>query len=191
MRSVFILGSCALAGLLALATPALASKPDPDDYPLRVHIMKFITKAAPMRQKTDISGVPQFVEGRGVADLFENSTPTGFEFDFSCTDGITASSGYGAYPARWKKQDKTLEILIPQPGKPWNLEACDLRTTMRPGLAFIWKNGDIGEESSAALKDWMAKHQYNPEKGLVDPVTLPGEVSPSGDPTAESPLSAP
>jgi hypothetical protein len=191
MRPVSILGFFALASLLTAVAPAFASKPDPDDFPLRVHIMKFITQAAPRRQKTDISGVPQFSEGRGVADLFENSTPAGFQFDFSCTDAIAASSGYGTYPARWKKQDRTLEILIPETGKPWNLDTCDLRTTMRPGLAFIWKNGNISEEAATALKDWMVKHKYDPEKGYVDPIQLPSEVSPSGDPLVESPLAAP
>lgn len=191
MRFVHFLGLSAVVAFLAVSTPALAGKPDPDNYPLRVHIMKFVTRATPIHEKKDLSGIPQFVEGRGVADLFQNSQPVGFQFSFSCADGITASSGYGTFPARWKKQDRTLEILVPQPGKPWNLETCDLNAEMRPGLAFYWKNGDIAEEAAAALKGWMVKHDYDPEKGKVDPAVLPGETSASGDPTTESPLDAP
>jgi hypothetical protein len=113
--------------------------------------------------------------------VFENSEPRGFQFSFSCVDGLQASGGYGTYPARWKKRDKTLEILVPQKGKPWNQETCELQAEMRPGLVFFWRNGAIAEEAAAVLKAWMTKHQYDPEKGKDDPAMAVGETVAPGD----------
>jgi hypothetical protein len=57
---------------------------------------------------------------------------------------------------------------------------------LRPGLVFYWKNGPLGEESSAALKEWMAKHKYDPGKEMVDPVILPGESDATDSPLADT-----
>jgi hypothetical protein len=190
MRHFSLFGLCALAVCLAVSTAALASKPDPDDYPLRVHILKFVTRASSSREPKHPSDAPDYVSGMGVADLFENGDPRGFQFSFSCIGGLKASGGYANFPARWKKKDKTLEILLPETGKPWNLETCQLKTEMRPGLVFYWKDAKIAEESAASLKDWMVKHQYDPEKGKEEPVLLPGE-SADNDATTGSTLVSP
>ena len=173
MRRFFIIGLFAVAGCLEVSTVALASRPDPSDYPLRVHILKFTSQP----RHTD------YVDGLGVADLFENGGPSGVQFSYSCMGGLKASSGYANYPARWKKKGKTLEILQPEPGKPWNMQSCDLQPEMRPGLAFYWKNSGVAEESAAILKAWMLKHQYDPEKDKDEPVMAPGEpaVSANGE----------
>lgn len=186
MRHFFILGLTAVAACLAVSTAALAVKPDPDDYPLRVHILKFMTRASASREPKHPSDAPDYVSGMGVADLFENSEPRGFQFSFSCIDGLKASSGYANFPARWKKKDKTLEILLPETGKPWNLTPCQLQAEVRPGLAFYWKDSKIAEEPAAVLRDWMVKHHYDPEKNREEPVMLPGESD-----TDDSPLASP
>jgi hypothetical protein len=82
---------------------------------------------------------------------------------------LRTSGGYATFPARWKKREKTLEVLLPEAGKPWNNVTCDLHAEMRPGLVFFLRNDLLAEESAAVLKDWMAKHQYDPEKGKEDP----------------------
>jgi hypothetical protein len=183
MRLAFLTGL--VAGWLTVSTPALAGKPDPADYPLRVDILKDTAKSRHTHDGNSMSGEPDYVDGMGVADLFENGEPQGFTFSYSCLDGLKASSGYGTYPARWKKKQKTLEVLVPQPGKPWNLEACSLQSELRPGLVFYWKNGSMGEESSAALKEWMAKHKYDPEREIADPIILPGESGATDSPLAD------
>jgi hypothetical protein len=158
-------------GCLAMTTAALAGSRDPDNYPLRVHILKNISQSRHSREgKSFKTDNPDYMDGQGVADLFENSQPTGFSFRYSCVDPLLASEGYGTYPARWKKQGKTLEVLVPQAGRPWNLVTCDLQSEMRTGLAFYWKEGHIVEEAAAVFKDWMVKHQFDPEKGLIEPV---------------------
>jgi hypothetical protein len=186
MRNVFFFGSFVFAACLAVSSAALALKPDPDDYPLRVHIMKFLTRAPMSREPHHPSDAPEYVSGMGVADLFENGEPRGFQFSYSCIGGLKASGGYANFPARWKKKDKTLEILLPETGKPWNLEVCQLQAEMRPGLAFYWKDGKIAEEATPVLKSWMVKHLYDPEKNKEEPMILPGESD-----TDDSPLASP
>jgi hypothetical protein len=158
----------------------MAGGPDPADYPLRVHVLKNTTQSRHARESKSFSDTPDYVDGMGVADLFEGGEPQGFEFSYSCIGGLKASSGYGSYPARWKKKGKALEILVPQAGKPWNLETCGLHAEMRPGLAFYFQNGKVAEESAKLLKDWMMKNQYEPEKDQNDP------VSPDGGPFDDS-----
>jgi len=181
MRSVFFFALSVFAGCLGISSAARASGPDPADYPLRVHIMKFISQPRDRRESKGLSGVEDYVSGRGVADLFENGEPQGFQFSFSCMGGMKASSGYGSFPARWKKRDKTLEILLPETGKPWNMVSCQLQAEMRPGLVFYWKDGAMAEESAQVLKAWMAKHKYDPEKDDAEPAMAAGESVAPGD----------
>jgi hypothetical protein len=190
MRPAFIFALSVFAGCLGISTAALASGPDPADYPLRVHIMKFISQPRDTRGHKNLSDVPDFVDGRGVADLFENGEPQGFQFSFSCMGGMKASSGYGSFPARWKKKDKALEILLPETGKPWNMVSCELQAAMRPGLVFYWKDGTLAEESAQVLKAWMEKHKYDPEKSEAEPAVAAGDsVAPgeSSDPQLAGP----
>jgi hypothetical protein len=181
MRPAFFFALSVFAACLGISTAALASGPDPADYPLRVHIMKFVSQPRDTRGHKNLSDVPDYVSGRGVADLFENGEPQGFQFSFNCMGGMKASSGYGSFPARWKKRDKTLEILLPETGKPWNMVSCPLQTEMRPGLVFYWKDGALAEESAQTLKAWMAKHNYDPEKSDAEPAMAAGETVAPGD----------
>jgi hypothetical protein len=177
----------AIAVCLAASSPPLAGAPDESKYPLRVHIMHTTTRPSHNRQPKSLSDAPDYVDGMGAADLFEGGNPQGFMYSYSCTGNLTASGGYAAYPARWKKRDRKLEILIPQTGKPWNLETCELQTEMRPGLVFYWKNGELAEESAEVLKAWMVKHKYDPENDQVDPQPAPGERDLSADPQIAEP----
>ena len=174
MRRAFLCGFGAVLGCLALSTAVIASGPDPADYPLRVHVLKNTTQSRHQRESKTFSDTPDYVDGMGVADLFERGEPQGFEFSFSCIGGLKASASYGSYPARWKKHDKTLEILVPQAGKPWNLNACGLKTEMRPGLVFYFHNGQVAEEGANVFKEWMLKNRYDPEKDQNEPLTPDG-----------------
>jgi hypothetical protein len=174
MRRVLLFLLSGLAGTLFLATAAQAKGPDPADFPLRVHILKNSSRSRHARESKSF-GEGDYLDGEGGADLFENGQPTGFEFTYSCIDPLRASAAYATYPARWKKRGKTLEILIPQPGKPWNMETCELQTTMRPGLAYAWNDQDdaVVEQSAAVFKAWMVAHRYDPEKDMDDPLEDP------------------
>jgi hypothetical protein len=185
MRRFLLLALSVVMGCLAFTPEAMAGGPDPEDYPLRVLIFHYSARSRHGRESKSFSEVPDYVDGEGVADVFENGTPESFLFTYSCMDALRASTGYMTLPARWKKRGKTVEILLPEAGKPWNNVACELRTEMRDGLAFYWKDGKMLEEASATFKDWMVKHQYDPEKGKDEPVGTDSEPIGNGESSSQ------
>jgi len=167
-----VCGSCLLPAFQAFAK-------DADDFPLRVVIFRNTEHGRRQREAKNSSEMHEYLDGIGQADLFENSTPVGFEFSYNCMPGMRPSGGYEAFPARWKKPGKTLEILVPEPGKPWNNESCLLRTTIEPGIAFFWgEDDDVMQETAAKFKDWMVKHQFDPENGKDMPIEPVPAVAP-------------
>jgi hypothetical protein len=176
-----------LAGFIALSTVVQAKAPDAADYPLRVHVLKDLASARPNRGGKFEAESPGAMVGTGAADLFEGGEPMGFQFKFSCAVPLRASEEYATYPARWKKRDKTLEILLPERGKPWEMDPCDLQVQPRPGLAYFWDPEDdrVVEEAAAKFKDWMVKHRYDPEKDMDLPLDPAPEVGGQSTGTAE------
>lgn len=187
MRLFSLFGLGAIGVYVALSTAATAAKPDDAKFPLRVHIFRYVAQPSHSRDFKNPSGMAEYVTGMGQADLFENGNPRGFQFRYSCTVTMIASGGHETLPARWKKKDKTLEILLPQAGKPWNKEGCDLQTEMRTGLVYYWKDGAVAEESDVLLKAWMVKHKFDPENGSEEPVMAAGERQGASDPLLEGP----
>jgi hypothetical protein len=183
VRRVVIFALSGLAGFLLLSTVVLAGSRDPADYPLRVHILKNSARSRHSRESRSFSETPDYLDGEGGADLFESGEPRGFMFRYSCVDPLRPSGSYETYPARWKKKEKTLEILVPQQGKPWNMESCDLQVEMKIGLAYFWNDDDdtVVEEPVAVFKNWMVKHQYDPEKGKDMPMELASPPAGAGD----------
>ncbi len=158
MRRVF------LCALLLLPAAAFAGKWTAADFPLRVHIFEHNGYSHYRYQNLDA------VDGEGRANLYENGMPRGFDFGYRCVDRLRNSIGYETYMARWKKTGRVLEILLPQlGGKPGAMESCELHVTMKD-TAYFKHNGLINEESQQQFKDWMVKHQYDPEQGLNEPV---------------------
>jgi hypothetical protein len=165
---------------LALSTAAFAGGPDLAKYPLRVHIFRYRVQPRNTHDFKRQSDMAEYVNGMGQAVLFEGGEPRGFQYRYSCTVPMQASGRYATYPARWKKKDKTLEILLPQEGKAENLDSCDLQTEIRTGLVYYWKNGEVAEEPAEVLKEWMVKHKFNPESNDEEPVLSPSEAAPTG-----------
>ena len=186
MRSFLVLILSAFAVCLACPNTALASGPDIDRYPLRVYIFRFNARPGDARESRRTGGMADYISGMGQADLFENGEPRGFQFTYSCVVKMRVSGRYSTVPARWKKKDKTLEILLTQNGKPEDLDACELQPVLLPEQVFFWKNGEVSMESSAALKEWMVKHKFDPEKSAEEPFLAAGESD-----ATESPLMGP
>jgi len=185
--SVFGLAAC-----VAISTVVQARGPDPADYPLRVHVLKNTSRSRHSRENKSFSDTPDYLDGEGGADLFEAGQPRGFQFRYSCEEPLKASERYSTYPARWRKREKTLEILVPQAGKPWNYETCDLQVEMMPGIAYAWNEDDdtVLPESSAKFKEWMVNHQYDPEKGMdepTEPAPVPARSEEPGSSSSQQP----
>jgi hypothetical protein len=172
MCSVLLRRLSAFAAILLLLSPALAAKFKPADYPMRVHIVArngirhyyhpgYWGGGASLDQ----------VDGLGAANLFENGQPKGFDFNYNCGQPLTPQNGYETFPARWKKQDRVLEIMMPKMGaKPDDMNSCELKVAMKPDTVYIRRNGAVAEEPAARFKQWMDRHQYDPERGMNEPV---------------------
>ena len=181
MRCFVVRPLSLFAALLLLSMPLLAEKYRASDYPLRVHIVN----RNGIRHYSRIGGTASSldeVDGLGQANLFENGEPRGFDFNHACGQPITPQMGYETFLARWKRQDRELEILMPViGGKPGDMNVCNLKVSMKPDEAYVRHNGEIGLEPSATFKDWMAKHEYDPEHGKDLPVNLPAHKAAGGD----------
>jgi hypothetical protein len=164
MRRVILSLSCAIAVCLLLSTEALAAR-NLAEYPLRVHILRFNGVSHYAFRTMD------YVDGEGRANLFENGEPRGFDFKYRCGERLRGNAGYETYPAKWKKPGRELEILLPQFGKPDSYDSCDLDVLMKTDVIYRSNNGVLREDSAAKFKEWMQKHQYDPEHGKNEPVT--------------------
>jgi len=178
-----VLGSLSgLAVALAFSTAVLAGGHDPAQYPLRVHVFQFNSHSHYYEQRT-----LERVDGEGRANLYENGQPRGFDFSYLCYERLRVSAGFETYMARWKKQDRVLEILLPVFGKPGATDACELKVDMKDA-AYFRHNGGLDEEPAAKFKEWMDRHQYDPEHGKNEPVQVaPIHAAPTPAPAAAAP----
>jgi hypothetical protein len=154
------------------STVALAGGYKLADYPLRVHIFSFNSHSHYYERQVS------WVDGEGRANLFENSEPRGFEFSYRCGERLRKSDGFETYLARWKKPGRTLEILLPVLGKPDAADSCELKVEMKDGIVYRWRNGAMVEQPAAQFKEWMIKHEYDPEHGKNVPV-MPAQKAPA------------
>jgi hypothetical protein len=154
------LAICAL-----LSTTAFGGGHNAADYPLRVHIFEHNSHSHYYHRTLD------WVDGEGRANLFENGEPRGFDYSYRCSDRLRNSPGYETYMARWKKRDQTLEILLPKLGNPSATESCDLKVEMKD-IAYYRHGNTLDTEPPTAFKQWMEEHQYDPEHGKNEPVTV-------------------
>jgi hypothetical protein len=168
----------ALAVCTLLSTVALGGGHNPADYPLRVHIFEHNSHSHYYHQVLD------WVDGEGRANLFENGSPRGLDYSYRCMNRLRNSPGFETYLARWKKQGQTLEILLPKLGNPSSTESCDLRVEMKD-FAYYRHGNALETEPPAAYKEWMEKHQYDPEHGKNEPVLAIPEHAGTGAPAPQ------
>ncbi|HEY1805330.1 MAG TPA: hypothetical protein VGG45_12725 [Terracidiphilus sp.] len=174
MRHRSIYGATLVAACLLLSVSASAGKWNVADYPLRVHIFQFNSHSHYRY------GELQGADGEGRGNLYQNGQPQGFDFGYQCGARIMVSPGFETYLARWRKAGRELEILLPTlGGKPGEMNACDLDVTLKQDTVYVKHNGLLSEEPATEYKNWMTRHQYDPEHGLDQPVKLePGPAQP-------------
>lgn len=186
MRRAFLRGVSGLAACLLLSGVALAGGHNPADFPLRVHIYTHNGVSHYYDRSLEM------VDGEGRANLFENGLPHGFDYRYTCDKRLMNSVGFETYLARWKKPNKTLEVLLPAGGG-----TCNLQVEVKPDVVYHKHNGSLNEMPAAKYKEWMDKHQYDPEHGkdlpvAVDPEPVPASAqAPSGTATTGTGTSAP
>jgi hypothetical protein len=153
--------------IILLAGSVFAESKDPGDYPLRVHIFSS-TGTTFYRYR-----VPDEARGQGRANVFENGEPRGIDFSYDCTKKVEPSFQFETYPAKWKKKDAELVLLLPVIGKAGAYFTCTLKTNLKE-YAYFMNGGRLDSEPPAKFKAWMAEHQYDPEHGKNTPT---GSVS--------------
>ncbi len=117
-------------------------------------------------------------QGEGRANLYANGEVHAVDFHFDCGEKIERSVGYETYMARWRKPGSQLEVLFPVFGKAGKFFTCDLDTNVKPDVAYYTHSGSIEEEPREKFKDWMVRHNYDPEHGKDLPATS-GSADPS------------
>jgi hypothetical protein len=116
--------------LLAQAIGGPTQVQDPS-YPLRVRIL----------ERNIARRAGEIVRMWGRADLVD-AQEQGFDFDSDCSDLFMVSHGDELYSARWKKQDKELEMLVSKIGTGKS-NKCTLKADLKP-FVYIIQNGVIG-----------------------------------------------
>jgi hypothetical protein len=162
-----------LLSLCLLASVSLhAESKNPADYPLRVHILG--------KNQTTFyhNRYAEEAKGEGRANIFENSEARGADFTFDCSEKLKASFGFETYPAKWKKPNQELIVLLPVFGKTGAYFTCNLKTDVKD-FAYATHNGKMISEPVADFKKWMIRHDYDPEHGKNTPMKVePGENPP-------------
>jgi hypothetical protein len=168
------------ACLMLAATHALhgASK-KPADYPFRVHIFS--------RNQTNFYHHHELDEskGEGRANIVANGDVRGIDFSFDCSEKLRPSFGFETYPAKWKKQDRELVVLLPVFGKTGSYSTCNLKTSVRND-AYLEHDNRLSSESSTDFKAWMVRRNYDPEHGKDVP-TKPQTAPEKTDGAASKP----
>ncbi len=167
---------------LLLAPAARAESKNPADYPLRIHIFR--------RSETTFyhQRMEEEAKGEGRANLFENGEPKGVDFEFECSQKLKTSSGYETFPAKWKKPNEELVVLMPQFGKLGSFDTCKFKVQVKD-FAYFTKAGVLSSEPTASFKHWMTEHNYDPEHGKDTPTqtTATQPTTPSPAPSAKPP----
>lgn len=185
MRSGHFLCCC----LLVVSPMLRAESKNPADYPFRVHIYGHNQTTFYHNRVEDES------KGEGRANLFANGDVRGVDFSYDCSEKLKSSFGYETYPAKWKKPNQELVVLLPVFGKTGQFFTCNLKTDVKD-FAYTMHDGRMGSESPAQFKAWMVKHEYDPEHGKNDPVRTdapPANAAsvPPTPPTPPTPASPP
>jgi hypothetical protein len=101
-----LLGLVLVGGVLAQVNVGGPTNVADPAYPLRVRILTRNTSGSPY------GGMRMW----GRADLFTDQQEQGFDYESTCDEVVMVTHGDERYSARWKKQDKELEMLLSRVG---------------------------------------------------------------------------
>ncbi|HEY6376746.1 MAG TPA: hypothetical protein VIX90_14590 [Edaphobacter sp.] len=173
MRLCLVLFCCTLVA----SAPLIAESKNPSDYPLRIHIFPHDQTAFYHNRNAE-----EF-KGDGRANLFANGDVHAIDFTFDCSEKLKTSFGYETYPAKWKKPNQELTVLLPVFGKTNAYFTCNLKTDIKD-FTYLTHDGRMSSEPPAQFKAWMVKHDYDPEHGKNSPVKLESQPTASTQPAA-------
>ncbi len=139
--------------LFFLCIPVLPlSAKDLNDYPLRVEI---IWKHWEVYNLAPGSTIPSFVHKvNGHGNIHDGSAAQGFDFEYQGSPNLGAAAPNEIFPARWKKPQQELELLLPDVGHQGKYFTCELETLVRKGVYVRSSQGvvEISQEDYKAGK---------------------------------------
>ena len=135
------------------------------DYTLRLHIYG-----------TNWSHNGSGYHGFGRANLFdEQGVPHGVEFTYDCEDHLMGSNGNEAYPAKWKKPGRELEVIFGEIGaKPDEFHDCDFKVSEKSFVYYSHQH----EVSTESAQEFLASHKSQmPSIGPATPGDVPNSAN--------------
>jgi hypothetical protein len=151
-----------------------AESKNPADYPLRIHIFGHSQTTFYRWREAEES------KGEGRANLFANGEARGVDFNFDCSEKLKSSFSFETYPAKWKKQDRELVVLLPVFGRSNTYFTCNIKTDVKD-FAYASHDGRLSSEPVADFKAWMVRHDYDPEHGENTPIKLQPKAVSAGE----------
>jgi hypothetical protein len=77
----------------------------------------------------------------GHADLYDGQKEQAVEYDADCEEVVMATKGPERYSARWKKQDKQIEILLSRIGTG-KADRCTVKIDLQP-FVYEFDHGEV------------------------------------------------
>lgn len=103
--------------------PPLAPFTEPNaKYPLKVKLLQ-------ANSNRTAQGAVAITQTVGSGNLIGEKT-VGFDFNSTCAGGLTSTTGDDFYQAKWKKEDKKMELLTLEQGKTKS-STCAIEVTMK------------------------------------------------------------
>jgi hypothetical protein len=162
----------AALGLLLLfltvghAGRARAIQPDLDRFPLQVHVFSRSVKHSKRFGS---------YKGEGKANLIEANLINGMEFSYDCLYKFHSSEEDEYYPARWKHEGLSLDILMGVIGSDTRTHTCELKIAMRETV-FRKVNGKLmtmSPQEYASLDEARVERERSLTPVDLDPLHYP------------------
>jgi hypothetical protein len=156
--------------LVATVHAANAASPNPDLFQLQVHVFE--------RSATHVKRYGGY-RGEGKANLIEAGQINGFEFAYDCEYKFHSSEGDEYYPARWKHQGETLDILMGELGSDTKTHTCELKIAMKE---WVYRKvaGNLvkmSPEEYASLDEARAERAHALAPDDLNPADYPVQIA--------------
>ena len=134
--------------------PAFAKPRDLSLYTLRVHIFK-------AEWTSDALGG----RGSGMANLYDGQNIRAIDFVYFCPTQYMPSVGNQAYQAKWKKPEKSLEILGTKVGGDGKSDPCEFKVSLH-NFVYDYQSGTLSTFTSEQFK--VRNGMALPNQGVID-----------------------
>lgn len=165
MKTSRLAATLAILTVLFCVPVSLLAKKRLSDYPMRLHIFE-------THWHHNSFGFHAY----GMADLFdEQGMPHGVEFTYDCEDHLMASMANEAYPARWKKQGQSIEVVFGEIGSnPNSFHDCEFKISEKQ---FVFYRGRGGLETESAQEFMTKNRNQAPNVGPATQADVPDSAN--------------